>query len=62
MRPVVQSVRKAKEQALLLAEAFTTRAQQKQAYSAVEQIMASDNHVSSWENTLLMELRMKFRL
>ena len=62
MRPVVQSVRKAKEQALLLAEAFTTRLQQKQAYSAVEQIMASDNHVSAWENTLLMELRMKFRL
>ena len=62
MRPAVQSSYKAKEQALSLAGAFTTRVQQKQAYSAVEQIMTSDSHVSSWENTLLMELRMKFRL
>jgi hypothetical protein len=62
MRPAVQSIHKAKEQVLLLAEAFTTRAQQKQVYAAVEQIMTSDSHVSTWENTLLMELRMKFRL
>ncbi len=62
IQPAVQSSYKAKEQALLLAGAFTTRAQQKQAFSAVEQIMTSDNHVSAWENTLLMELRMKFRL
>lgn len=45
-----------------LAGAFSIRAQQQQAFSAVEQIMASDNHVSAWENTLLMKLRMKFRL
>jgi hypothetical protein len=62
MGPAVQSSYKAKEQALLLAGAFTTRAHQKQAFAAVEQIMTSDNHVSAWENTLLMELRMKFRL
>ena len=62
MRPAVESRYKAKEQALLLAGAFTIRAQQQQAFAAVEQIMASDNHVSAWENTLLMELRMKFRL
>ena len=62
VRPAVQSIHKAKEQVLLLAEAFTTRAQQKQAYAAVEHIMTSDSHVSTWENTLLMELRMKFRL
>jgi len=62
LQPAVQSRYKAKEAALSLAGAFTIRAQQKQAFSAVEQIMASDNHVSAWENTLLMELRMKFRL
>ena len=62
MQPAVQTIHKAKEQALLLAGAFTTRAQQKQAFSAVEQMMTSDSHVSAWENTLLMELRMKFRL
>ena len=62
IRPVVQSIHKVKEQAILLADAFTLRTQQKQVYEAVEQIMTFDNHVSSWENTLLMELRMKFRL
>ena len=62
MRAAVQSIWKAKEQALLLANAFTARKQQKQVFNAVEQMMAADQHVSSWENTLLMELRMKFRL
>ena len=62
IRPVVQSIHKAKEQAILLADAFPLLTQQKQVYEAVEQIMTFDNHVSSWENTLLMELRMKFRL
>ena len=62
VRPAVDSIHKAKELALLLAGAFATRAQQKQAYAAVEQIMTCDNHVSTWENTLLMELRMRFRL
>ena len=62
MRPAVQSIWKAKEQALLLASAFTMRIQQKQIFAAVEQMMTADKHVSSWENTLLMELRMKYRL
>jgi hypothetical protein len=62
MRPAVQTIWKAKEQALLLANAFTARKQQKQVFATVEKIMAADQHVSSWENTLLMELRMKFRL
>jgi hypothetical protein len=62
IRPAVQSIVRAKEQALLLADAFTSRSQQKQVFAAVEQIMTFDNHVSNWENTLLMELRMKFRL
>jgi len=62
LRPAAQTIWKAKEQALSLAKAFTIRNQQKQVFAAVEQIMTADQHVSSWENTLLMELRMKFRL
>jgi len=62
IRPCIQSIHEAKELALALAESFTQRAQQKRVFAAVEQIMTSDQHVSSWENTLLMELRMKFRL
>jgi hypothetical protein len=62
MRPFVQSIHQAKNQALFLAEAFTTRKQQRQAFEAVEQMMTADSHVTSWENTLLSELRMKFRM
>ena len=62
IRPFVQSVVKAKDHAILLASAFTTRPQQKAAYSAVQQIMMADNNVSTWENTLLTELGSKFRM
>jgi hypothetical protein len=62
IRPHVQSIYKAKELALGLAGEFTLRPQQKLVYAAVEQLMTSDNNVSTWENTLLMELRLKFRL
>ena len=62
IRPYAQMAWKAREQALLLAEPFTDRNQRKQVFAAVEQIMTFDHHVSTWENTLLMELRMKFRL
>ena len=62
IRPSIQSIYKAKELALGLADEFTLRPQQKQVFAAVEQIMAFDNNISTWENTLLMELRMKFRL
>jgi hypothetical protein len=62
IRPSIQSIYKAKELALGLADEFTDRSQQKQVFAAVEQIMMYDNKISTWENTLLMELRMKFRL
>jgi nicotinamide mononucleotide adenylyltransferase len=62
MRPFLQSLQQAKEQALLLAEAFTARPQQKQVYEAVQQIVTTDKHVSSWESTLLSELGLKFRM
>ena len=61
-RPALQTIHKAKTLALLLAEAFTVRSQQKLVFEAVERIMTVDHHVSTWENTLLSELRMKFRL
>jgi hypothetical protein len=61
VRSLLQSLQKAREQALLLAEAFTIRRQQPQVYEAVQQIMTSDKHVSSWENTLLSALGLKFR-
>jgi hypothetical protein len=62
MRPFVQSIQQTKAQALLLAEAFTTRSEQKQVYAAVQQIMTTDRHVSSEESTLLSELGLKFRM
>ena len=58
----MQSIHKAGKLALALADAFTSRPQQRQVYAAVEQMMTSDHNVSTWENTLLTELRMKFRL
>jgi len=60
--PSLQSIPKSRKLALALADAFTVRPQQKQVYAAVEEIMTFDNNISTWENTLLMELRMKFRL
>ncbi len=62
IRPNIQSIHKAKELALKLANAFKNRSQQVKVFAAVEQLMTSDNNISTWENTLLMELRMKFRL
>ena len=62
IRPNIQSIHKAKELALKLANAFKNRSQQVKVFAAVEQLMTSDNNISTWENTLLMELRMKFKL
>lgn len=62
IRPMLKNIYTAKEHALLLADAFTVRSQQTQVLAAVHDIMSSDFNVSTWESTLLMELRMKFRL
>jgi hypothetical protein len=62
LRPNVQSIQKARERTIALAEAFTTRKQHKQVFAAVEDIMTSDSHVTSWESDLLSELRSRFRL
>ena len=55
-------INKAKTQAILLADEFTDRAQQTKVLAAAHQIMSSDFNVSTWESTLLSELRMKFRM
>ncbi len=62
IRPCIQSLAKAKELALSLADGFTTRQQQRKVYAAVERMMASDGHVTVWEGMLLSELRLKFRV
>ena len=62
IRPALKNIQTAKDLALLLADSFTIRTQQKRVFEAVEQIMTFDQHVSTWESTLLMELRLKFRL
>ena len=62
IRPHVQSLQKAREQAIALAENFITRDQHKLVYAAVEGIISSDSHVTSWESALLSELRSRFRL
>ena len=62
IRPMLKNIHTAKEHALLLADAFTDRPQQIQVLAAAHDIMSSDFNVSTWESTLLMELRMKFRL
>lgn len=62
MRPSVQSLQKARNQAVELAKAFTDRPQQRQVYAAVQRMMTSDHHVSTWETTLLSELRLRFRV
>lgn len=46
MSPLAQTIQKAKEHTLVLADGFTTRSQQKQVYGAVQQIMTSDEHES----------------
>ncbi len=62
VRPAVQSLAKARDHAVALAGAFTVRRQQRQVYAAVQQIMTFDQHVSTWETTLLSELRLRFRV
>ena len=60
--PSTKHIVQARDQALKLADLFIQRDQQKQVYDAVQWIMGSDGHVSTWETMLLSELRMKFRL
>jgi len=61
-RPFLNSVQAARDRMLELAAAFTTREQHLQVYKAVEAMVLSDGHITSWESTLLTELRMKFRV
>ena len=62
IRTSIENIQIAKDRAIQIARQFTTRSQHKQVYQAVQEIMTSDQHVSTWESTLLSELRLKFRL
>jgi hypothetical protein len=62
MRPFVQTIEKARGQTILLAGAFTIPSQQKRVYAIVQQIMTVDLDISSWESTLLSELRRTFKI
>ncbi len=62
VRPFAGSLQKAKDEALRLAHAFTSRRQQRQVYAAVQEIVTADQNVSSWEGTLLSELGLQFRM
>ena len=62
LRPFIHSHHQARDKALALAGAFTNRSQQKRVYATIEKMVVADQHVSSWESLLLMELRLKFRL
>jgi hypothetical protein len=62
IRPSVKHIEQATRHALELAKAFTKRDQQKDVYEAVQWIMGSDGHVSTWESMLLSELRLNFQL
>ena len=62
IRPFVQSIEKAKVHTLWLAEAFTIPSQQKRVYAIVQEIMTVDLDISSWESTLLLELRRTFKI
>jgi len=58
LQPLAKSILNAKDRA----NTFTVRSQQKRVYGAVQQIVTQDKHFSTWENTLLTELRLKFRI
>jgi hypothetical protein len=62
IRPHLQSLQTAKEKAVTLAGMFSDRHQQRRVLTAVEHIMTFDQHISTWETTLLTELRLRFRM
>jgi len=62
MKPHARSVQQARAQLIALCEAFTTRAQHKKVYTAMQEIFTGDAHVSNAEIQLLSELRLRFRL
>lgn len=62
IRPSAKHIMFAKDHALKLAESFTQSDQQMKVYDAVQWIMGSDGHVSTWETMLLSELRLKFQI
>jgi len=62
MKSVAHPVQRARDQLVILAQAFTERAEHKKVYTAMQAIFAGDAHVSSVEHYLLSELRLRYRL
>ena len=62
MKPVAHPVQRARDQLVILAQAFTERSEHKKVYTAMQAIFAGDAHVSSVEHYLLSELRLRYRL
>ncbi len=62
MKPHARPVQRARDQLIALTQAFTTRAQHKKVYAAVQKVYAGDAHVSTVEIFLLSELRLRFRV
>lgn len=62
MKPVAHPVQRARDQLIILAQAFTERSEHKKVYAAMQAIFAGDAHVSSVEHYLLSELRLRYRL
>jgi len=55
-------VPKARDQLIVLAQAFTSRPQHKKVYAAMQKAFAKDAHVSNVEIQLMSELRLRYRV
>ena len=62
IKPNAHPVQRARDQLIILAQAFTERSEHKKVYTAMQAIFAGDSHVSSVEHYLLSELRLRYRL
>jgi hypothetical protein len=62
MKPHARPVPKARDQLIVLAQAFTSRPQHKKVYAAMQKAFAKDAHVSNVEIQLMSELRLRYRV
>ncbi len=62
IKPLAHPVQRARDQLIVLSQAFTVRSEHKKVYTAMQAIFAGDAHVSSVEHYLLSELRLRYRL
>ena len=62
MKPNARPVQRARDQLIVLSQAFTTRPEHKRVYAAMQLLFKGDAHVSSVEHYLMSELRLRFRV